>query len=56
MTMIKNSNEHIPCTWCDRDALPHTDPPVCELHKDKKLDKQASEKKDVKSLKEILNG
>lgn len=30
--MEKNSSEHIPCTYCSRDALPQTDPPVCEEH------------------------
>ena len=54
--MIKNSNEHIPCTWCDKDALPNTDPPACELHKDKSLKKEASEKKGLTTLKEVLNG
>lgn len=51
MAMCKQSSEHIPCTWCDRDALPNTDPPACELHKD--MHKQASESIDPKTLKEL---
>lgn len=30
--MDKQSNQNIPCTWCDRPALPNTDPPACEVH------------------------
>jgi hypothetical protein len=30
--MEKRSNEGIPCTYCDADALPGTNPPVCEEH------------------------
>lgn len=28
----KNSAENKVCTYCDRDALPDTYPPVCEEH------------------------
>lgn len=52
MAMIKNSNEHIPCVHCDRDAVPGTDPPVCEEHM--KLKKKASAA-DAETLKELLN-
>lgn len=33
--MDKQSNLNIPCTWCDKDALPNTDPPACAEHRDK---------------------
>lgn len=43
MMMDKQSNLHIPCTYCDKDALPNTDPPVCEEHRDRpSLGKKAS--------------
>lgn len=32
MTMNKTSSEGIPCTYCNEDALPDTDPPVCANH------------------------
>jgi len=38
--MDKNSSEHKVCIYCDADALPGTEPPVCEEHKNTK---QASE-------------
>ena len=34
--MDKRSNEDIQCTYCDNNALPNTDPPVCEKHKNTK--------------------
>lgn len=46
--MIKQSNKGIPCTYCDNKAIPDTDPPVCEEHKD--LKKKAT--KDI-TLKEL---
>ena len=30
--MEKTGKLNIPCTYCDKDALPDTDPPVCEEH------------------------
>lgn len=30
--MDKNSSEHKVCIHCDADALPGTEPPVCEKH------------------------
>lgn len=30
--MEKNGKEHIPCTYCDKDALDGTNPPVCADH------------------------
>lgn len=36
------------CTYCDKDALPDTDPPVCEEHKNMKT---ASE--EATTLKEL---
>jgi hypothetical protein len=41
--MEKRSSEGLPCTYCDLDAIPGTNPPCCELHKD--LVKEASETK-----------
>lgn len=38
----KHSNVGIKCTYCDNDALPETDPPVCE--ECRKLNKKASVK------------
>lgn len=35
--MDKKSNEHIVCTYCTKDALPDTDPPVCEDHQGTKI-------------------
>ena len=50
MTMIKNSSQNVPCTYCNKTAEGNTNPPVCKEHKDK-LHKLAS--KDVKTLKEL---
>jgi hypothetical protein len=42
--MDKQSKLNIPCTYCDKDALPDTDPPACAEHKDMAaLKKKASE-------------
>ena len=30
--MEKISSQGIPCTYCSRDAIPNTNPPVCEQH------------------------
>ena len=51
MTMEKRSSEGIPCTYCDLDAVPGTNPPCCELHED--LVKEASEKSEPSTLKEL---
>lgn len=48
--MDKNSAEHIPCTFCSNDALPDTDPPVCEECKNTK---RASEDSEPNTLKEL---
>ena len=32
MSMDKNSAQGKPCTFCGKDALPGTDPAVCEEH------------------------
>ena len=48
--MEKTGKENIPCTYCQKDALPNTDPPVCEDHL---LDKRASEDEEPKTLKEL---
>lgn len=48
MTMIKQSNKGVPCTYCDKKALPNTDPPVCDKHKGFK--KKASGAKTLKEL------
>ena len=37
--MEKKSSENIPCTYCDKDALPGTNPPVCKEHLDGPLNK-----------------
>jgi hypothetical protein len=39
--MDKKSNENIPCTYCDKDAIPGTEPPVCKDHLEQR--KEASE-------------
>ena len=52
--MDKKSNENIPCTYCDRDALPNTDPPVCEIHAKEPVVKEASEDK-PDTLKELAS-
>lgn len=48
--MDKNSAEHIPCTYCEKDALPDTYPPVCEEHKNIK---KASADDEPTTLKEL---
>lgn len=60
--MDKKSNEHIPCTWCDRDAEPGTIPPRCRFHMvntvfvEDKQDKRASEDDDgANTLKELAD-
>lgn len=34
--MDKRSNENKLCTYCTKEALPNTDPPVCEDHENTK--------------------
>ena len=41
--MEKKSSENIPCTYCDKDARPGTNPPVCKEHLDGPLNKEAAE-------------
>ena len=48
--MDKTGKLNIPCTYCDKDALPDSDPPVCEEHA--RLAKQAA-KKEAEALKEL---
>lgn len=52
--MIKNG-KLLPCTYCDKVAIPGSDPPVCEDHKDAPMKKKASEgpstMKELESLK-----
>ena len=48
--MDKTSKLNIPCTYCEKNALPDTDPPVCEEHA--RLVKKAS-KKGARTLKEL---
>lgn len=48
--MDKNSAQGMPCSKCNKDALPGTNPPCCEDHL---LDKQATEGDDAKTLKEL---
>jgi len=48
--MDKNSAEHIPCTYCSKDALINTYPPVCEEHLNTK---QASDNSEPTTLKEL---
>lgn len=48
--MRKVSSEQIPCTYCEKQALPNTDPPVCEEHE--KLKKSATDE-EQKTLKEL---
>lgn len=57
--MEKHSNERIPCTACDNDAVPGTNPPLCKECLQKQLDKKASEepvKDEPKTLKELDAG
>ena len=53
--MDKRSNEHIPCAYCDEDALPGTEPPVCERHRDEAQRKKASEDDAPETLKELAD-
>lgn len=48
--MNKNSAENKVCIHCNKDALPNTDPPVCEEHL---LSKKASEEGEAENLKEL---
>lgn len=50
MAMDKCSAEGRPCTFCGKDALPGTDPAVCQEHL---LTKEASENKEPTTLKEL---
>ena len=52
--MDKNGMEHIPCSKCDKDAVPGTNPPLCKecLEKSLALDKKAS-KEEPTTLKEL---
>ena len=45
--MIKNG-KFLQCTYCQKQALPNTEPPVCEEHN--KLRKKASHPKTLKEL------
>ena len=50
--MIKNGKQNIVCTYCQRDAVSGTYPPVCAEHN--KLDKKASSKSsDATTIKEL---
>lgn len=49
--MLKKNGKFLPCTYCDKTALPDTDPPVCEEHK--KIKKKASKGKTIKELESI---
>lgn len=52
--MNKNSAEGKPCTYCGKDALPGTNPPVCSEHL--MQSKEASvqqEEKEPETLKEL---
>lgn len=54
--MEKKSNERIPCTLCDNDAVPGTNPPLCADCLQKQLDKKATaapEKDEPSTLKEL---
>lgn len=48
--MDKTGKLNIPCTYCEKDALPDSDPPVCEEHA--KMVKKAS-KDEARTLKEL---
>ena len=50
MSMEKHSTEHLPCTYCEKDALEGTNPPVCADHL---LNQQASEEEKPATLKEL---
>lgn len=53
--MDKRSNEHIPCAYCDEDAIPGTEPPVCEKHRDEAQRKKASAEDMPDTLKELAD-
>jgi len=53
MTMNKISSEGIPCTYCDAQSVPGTDPPVCEKHRKEMLEKKASDTAQPETLKEL---
>lgn len=44
----KRSSMNIPCIYCEKDALPNTDPPVCVEHSD--LVKKGSVSSTLKEL------
>ena len=50
MSMDKCSAEGKVCTYCGKDALPGTDPAVCQDHL---LTKEASEEKEIDTLKKL---
>ena len=49
--MNKNSALNIPCIHCDNNAIPGTNPPVCEEHQEltKKGSKEASTLKELEA-------
>ena len=49
--MDKKGTAGLPCTFCDRDAVPGTNPPVCRLHMGQR--KEASEGREPTTLKEL---
>ena len=51
MTMKKTSSKGIPCLYCERDAVPGSDPPTCSYHG--KLLKKAGLGGSPKTLKEL---
>lgn len=54
--MEKKSNERIPCTLCDNDAVWGTNPPLCAECLQKQLDKKATAapaKDEPSTLKEL---
>ena len=46
--MDKNGKLGMRCTYCERPAVPDTDPPVCSEHAD--MDKTASDKSSLKGV------
>lgn len=46
--MKKISNQNMVCTYCDKDAIQDTNPPVCEEHIN--IGKKATEDKTLKEL------
>ncbi len=53
MSMDKNSAEGKVCTFCNKDALPGTDPAVCEDHLTQTKEASSSEEKPAETLKEL---